>query len=574
MNARAVLEALVTRIKRANCERGLQPDQNRGVSPGQPLFVGARTPAPCPCSRSGGMDRDAITPHSPETACDLRTPVVSIAGAAPNQISVPKSFQSRGSKMIPWLSRCSMLILLGGTSLTASAQVAGKRPIANFGPVEIDFGQINIGDQKTVPVSARNLTSSPITFAGGGLGGNVGFSANGGTCGGSLAAGASCNFNYSFRPKSNTGSEVTDQTAMTLSVNGEFVSVPIRVRGRGVGTLVDLWPRSIDFGNTFIGQTMTVPVVVTNRRTSAVSFSGGGFNVANGFTGQGGTCGGSLAAGASCNFNYSFTPSALGDVNNQTAVAATLSGQSITESYPISVQGSPVNTTGVVSARPVAIDFGRVKLGMSALVPFLFTNTSGVQINYAGGGFSQGASDGGAFGGNIGGGAGCTSSTADVGSTCAINYRLRPHELRSFSASTSIGFFRPGANQSVPITFTGTGVGTLAQVSPELIDFGVVDLGTTVTATVTVVNDGDLELTGFVGGNVLSPFSSITTCTGTLAVGASCTYTYSFSANASSVGPRTTQTAITFTNVTGIQPVYTITLKAQGTDSLHTNGFE
>ncbi|WP_170113095.1 choice-of-anchor D domain-containing protein [Ahniella affigens] len=456
----------------------------------------------------------------------------------------------------------------------AHAQVSEKRPVANVGPVEIDFGQINIGDQKVVPVTVRNLTTSTMTFAGGGLPGSVGFVGSGGTCGGSLAAGGTCNFNYSFRPRSNNGIEVSDQTSLSVTAGGSSMLVPILVRGRGVGTLVDLWPRTIDFGDTFLGQSVTVPVTVTNRRSATVNFAGGGFNVANGFTGAGGTCGGSLAAGATCNFNYIFIPGALGAINNQTSLSATLSGLSISENYSIQVSGVGVDTVGVVSVHPIAIDFGRVKLGMSALVPIKFTNTSGVQINYAGGGFSEIGSDGGAFSGAIGGGVGCTSSTADVGSTCAINYRLRPYELRQFNGSTSMGFSRPGANQSQPYAFTGTAVGTLAQVSPELVDLGTVDFGTTVSVPVTVFNDGDTALTSFVGGSVASPFSSVSTCTGSLAVGASCTYTYSFTATTSSLGAQTAQTAITFTNAQGIAPVHTITLKARGTAVLLKDSFE
>lgn len=467
-----------------------------------------------------------------------------------------------------------ILLMLIALAPTAWAQTSERRPIANIGPVEIDFGQINIGDLKTVPVSVRNLTTSTMMFSGGGLSGGVGFTGAGGTCGGSLVAGGTCNFNYSFRPRNNDGNEVSDQTSLGLSAGGSFVLVPIQVRGRGVGTLVDLRPRVIDYGNTFLGQAVTVPVSVTNRRSAAVAFAGGGFNIANGFTGSGGTCGGSLAAGATCNFNYTFIPGSLGELSNQTSLAATLSGFSITEGYPIQVSGVGVNAVDVVSVHPISVDFGRVKLGMSALVPILFTNTSGVQINYAGGGFNEIGSDGGAFSGSIGGGVGCSSSTADVGSTCAINYRLRPYELREFNGSTSMSFFRTGASQSQAYTFTGTGVGTLAQVSPELVDLGTVDIGTTISVPVTVFNDGDTPLTGFVGGSVASPFSSVSTCTGSLAVGASCTYTYTFNANTSSLGPQTAQTAITFTNAQGIAPVHTITLKARGTATLLKDSFE
>ncbi|MBK8284194.1 MAG: choice-of-anchor D domain-containing protein [Ahniella sp.] len=454
------------------------------------------------------------------------------------------------------------------------AQGAGQRPIANVGPVEIDFGSINIGEVKTVPVSVRNLTDTLMTFAGGGMGGADGFAGFTGTCGGGLAAGASCQFDYEFRPKLSNAVVVSAQTLLHITAGDRTDLVPIQLRGRGVGTLVDVSPTGIDFGNTFLGQTASVPVTITNRRDYEVSFAGGGFNVSNGFSANLGTCGSTLASGASCQFVYSFTPNSLGLLTNQTSLQIELSGAGVADSYPIEVRGTGVTSVSLVHVRPVSIGFGKVVLGRATTVPIHFTNTAPGIINYAGGGFDPIGSDGGVFSGTLGGGVGCTSNTADIGATCAVNYSMRPNETRAFSGNTLMSFSRNSVDQFQPYQFSGIGVGTLGQVSPVLVDFGTVDLNTTISVPVTVRNDGDQDLTGFLGGAVNDPFSSLNLCTGALAPGNNCTIFYTFNASTASVGLHQTQTAITFTNAQGVQPVYTITLRARGTASLFTDGFE
>lgn len=468
------------------------------------------------------------------------------------------------------LMTCLFAFLLAMPSL-ATAQTR----LANVGPVFIDFGQVRMGARVTVPVTVRNLTSSSISFAGGGFSSDSEFIGSGGTCGASLAAGGTCEFRYTFRPRSASGLEVSGSTSVAVSAPGSPVQyVPLNFVGIGVESMVDITPRSVDFGDTLIGETVTVPVTVTNPTTAAVQFSGGGINAGAGFTGNAGTCGASLGAGATCQFNYSFTPSATGAAAASTVLGVTTGSPPFSQYVPLSFSGNGVNTVGVVSVRPVGIDFGPVRLGSRLTVPFLFTNLSAMQINYAGGGFSAATSDGGAFSGQIGGGSGCTASTAAVGATCSIIYRLLARELRTYNGTTSMSFSRPGATQSAFYTFTGRGVGTVGQIAARELDFGDVQIGTSQTTRVSLTNTTGSDLVGFVGGNLLSPFSATNNCPSALAPGATCEFTFGFNAFSGSAGFRETQTSISFTNADGVQPVYTIHLTAFGYDRVFIDGFE
>lgn len=463
-----------------------------------------------------------------------------------------------------------LLLLALAMPLAAFAQPK----LANIGPVFIDYGPVRMGDRVTVPVTVRNLTAGTISFSGGGLSG-AHFTTSGGTCSGSLAAGATCEFRYTFRPKTDSGLELAESTTLGVFDGTTAQLVELTFVGSGFESIVDMTPRSVDFGNTLIGETVTVPVTVTNPTTETVFFSGGGISPGAGFSANGGTCGSSLAAGATCQFNYFFTPNALGTVNANTSMGVSTGSPLFGQAMPLSFSGTGVDTVGLVSIRPVGVDFGPIRLGTRMTVPVLFTNLSAVTTNFAGGGFSDQNSDGGAFSGGLGGGVGCTGSTVAVGATCSVLYRLRARELRSYAGSTSLGFFQSGgASQSAPLSFSGRGVGTIGQVAAKEIDLGEVKIGTSQSTRITVKNTTDLDLVGFVGGNLLSPFTSSNNCPSTLAPGASCEFTFGFNATANSEGLRETQTALSFTNTDGVQPVHIIRISAFGYVKVFGDGFE
>lgn len=160
---------------------------------------------------------------------------------------------------------CLLALLLA----TPSAAFAQTR-LANIGPVFVDYGEVRMGARVTVPVTVRNLTAVTISFASRGFNTDTGFIGSGGTCGGSLAAGGTCEFRYTFRPKTGNGTAVTGSTSIQISAAGlpsQFV--PLSFTGIGTESMVDVTPRHIDFGDTLVGETVMVPVTVTNPTTDA-----------------------------------------------------------------------------------------------------------------------------------------------------------------------------------------------------------------------------------------------------------------------------------------------------------------
>ncbi len=322
-----------------------------------------------------------------------------------------------------------------------------------------------------------------------------------------------------------------------------------------------------------------MPVTITNTHDSAVTLAGGGLSNPGYFGSGTGTCSGSLAVGASCSFNFSFTPGAVGTSSNATSllVGATGNSAGIEQLFPISVEGTGIGTIPLVGAAPVSVDFGSLSVGRQASVAFRFTSFSAQTVNFGGGGLSPGSDGDGSMSAQNAGGAGCGSGTANPGATCTNNYSFRPRLPGEFTGSTTMVFSQGSTTQVVPYTLAGEGVGSLARVTPLDFDTGRVAFGSTLSVPVTITNTSDAPLTGFVGGGVTYPFTSSTTCTGSLAVGASCSWTYTFNSQYEFSDLRASvarQTLISFSNSTGIQPSFTITMTGTRGDRIFGDAFE
>ena len=176
-------------------------------------------------------------------------------------------------------------------------------------PRSFDFGNVPTGEtapKQTVTITNVSTTTQPVSLAGGGAG--VFGGVNG--CGSTLAPGASCQISYAFRP---SALGAATQSA-TLSVNGK--NVQLSFTGQGVDPLL-ISPLAFDFGEIALGDTspfQAVDILNVSDVIQSISLAGGG---AGDFGGTNG-CGGTLAAGATCQIFYAFSPSTLGTVTGST----------------------------------------------------------------------------------------------------------------------------------------------------------------------------------------------------------------------------------------------------------------
>lgn len=170
---------------------------------------------------------------------------------------------------------------------------------------------------------------------------------------------------------------------------------------------------------------------------------------------------------------------------------------------------------------PMTKDFGTEPVGFStAPQTFTWKNNStfaqSVTINGTTGDFSVTSNN--------------CASVAAYGS-CQINVVFTPSAVGARTGTLAVS----SGSQTLTAQLTGTGVPALT-VSPTSLDFGSIDVGATVTKSVTITNNAPAALP-FPGVTVTGDWSAVSNCGASVASNTSCTVNLTFKPTAS--GPRT-----------------------------------
>jgi hypothetical protein len=172
-------------------------------------------------------------------------------------------------------------------------------------PLSIDFGPVGVGFKsgpQIVTLTNQSLFSTITNFAGGGV--LPPFSAQQ-NCASGVPPGDSCQFFYYFAPTD------TLTYSTTSNVSDSSGSFSIQLRGTGAGAGLHVTPLSLDFGPVTL-YTTSAPQTVTIRNTgltTLTNFAGGGVLPPFSATQN---CAGGVPPGASCQYFFRFTPTAIG----------------------------------------------------------------------------------------------------------------------------------------------------------------------------------------------------------------------------------------------------------------------
>ncbi|MEV8511840.1 choice-of-anchor D domain-containing protein [Dactylosporangium sp. NPDC051484] len=212
----------------------------------------------------------------------------------------------------------------------------------NVSPNALGFGSVVTGS--TSAAQAVTVTNSGTAAAPVGTIAVSGDFAQTNTCGSSIAAGASCTVNVTFRPTvagSRTGS-------LTITASGITNTVPLSGTGVAPGPIVSANPGSLSFGGTVVGSSAaTQTVTLSNTGTTAAAVSG---IAASGDFSQTNTCGSSIAVGGSCTVTVKFTPAASGARTGSLTVTSNANNSPAV----VSLSGSGIGTdTNIALNRPV-----------------------------------------------------------------------------------------------------------------------------------------------------------------------------------------------------------------------------
>ncbi len=290
---------------------------------------------------------------------------------------------------------------------------------------------------------------------------------------------------------------------------------------------INLAPATLAFGSEQVGLT-TSSQTVTVTNMSEVSLSLTNIVASSGYA-VSSACPASLAPKKSCTVSASFAPLAAG-TNNGTL---TFTDSDFSSPQVLTLTGvgtSNIPATPVVGLSPTTLAFPNTTVGQTAPAQTITVTNSGtaattLAISVIGAGaadFPEQSTCG---------------ATLAAGANCAITVTFSPHSAVAYSAS--IQLVDTAANSPQTVSLTGTGIAApVPQVSltPGSLMFAGTTVGaTSASQTETLTNTGTVPLAisaiNLVGTNP-QDFSQASSCGATLAVGASCTITVSFTPSA------------------------------------------
>ena len=191
-----------------------------------------------------------------------------------------------------------------GVTKTITLTGKGKSGVLKVSPVELDYGQVKVGESKVLSVTVANEGDADLQVNQCGIDG-IGFSVADG-CALTLVAGATKEIGVKFSP-----TDVVDYNG-TLTVTSNVGAKSVSLKGQGAGGKISISPAQLDFGTVVVNSTKTMPLQVSNTGNMSYAISGIS-NPSSPYTLN--YTGGmpiELLPGTSYNINVTFSPSTPG----------------------------------------------------------------------------------------------------------------------------------------------------------------------------------------------------------------------------------------------------------------------
>jgi hypothetical protein len=402
--------------------------------------------------------------------------------------------------------------LLTGTGVAAPAVVLST--------VTLTFPPQVVGTTSTAQsVSMSNTGGSPLIISSVATTGDF---AETNSCGSSLAAGSKCTISVTFSPTANGNRYGT----VTITDNAPNSPQTITVSGTGgPAPSVTLSPSTLAFAAQTV-TTTSAPQQVTLTNTGAAALDITSIVASANFA-ETNNCGVALAVGANCIINVTFSPLAAGPINGAIAV---------TDNAPNSPQDVTLSGTGqlgaVVVLSPPTLTFTGTPVGSTSLPQSVtLSNTGSAALNITGvtvsGDFAQTNNCG---------------VTVPAGLSCTINVTFTPTTSGNRYGTVTISDNAVNSPQTILMAGNSTAAPAVAFLPSSLTFVSQIIDTTSAPQNAVLTNTGGaaLTITSIVASG---DFAQTNNCGSTLASGASCTISVTFTPTAP--GPRAGAVAVT-----------------------------
>jgi len=427
------------------------------------------------------------------TATGARKATITIKDSAPGS---PTTINLSGTGVAP-----TEVLAVSPTTLAFNPQVTGTT-----------------SSQQTITVT--NTGNFTVTFTNVTI--TTGFALSN-SCTGQLLPGSSCSIGVTFTPTA--AAKATGTVSITDNAGGNPQKVTLS--GTGISTAQDilLSQTAVVFDAQNVS-TQSPPQVLyyfnqgnTTVTINTITQADTEFSL----SGSSCTAGTQVSAQSFCTFRISFTPSAAG------ARASTLK---IADSAPGSPRSVALSGVGIsssvpeVNLNPTSLTFATQAEGTTSPAQNInLTNNGSANLTITSIAITGADPSDYAQTNN------CASPLA-AGFSCNIAVTFSPTAVGTRTASVTVTDNASGSPHSVTLTGTGkAGALPAVTLTPTSLTFPNVPLNTASALPVTVKNTGaaPLNITNIaVTGTVPSDFSETNTCSGAIAVGATCTITVTF----------------------------------------------
>ena len=353
-------------------------------------------------------------------------------------------------------------------SLSGSAVLL---PAVTLAPTSLTFPGVPVGASSTpLTVALTNSSGAPLTITNTTVTGDFAVAT---TCGASVAGGASCTLSVTFAPTA-VGNR---NGSVTLTDNALDSPQSILLAGVGLAPAVTLLPTTVSFASQAAGTTSAAQAVtLTNTGTAPLAITG--ITLTGAFA-QMNNCGASVAAGASCKINVTFTPTASGNSSGSLAVTDNAPGSPHT--VLLSGVGAPAP---LVSLSATSLTFTGQPVGAtSAAQPVTLTNSGTATLTIASISASVNFAQ-----------TNTCAGTVTAGGSCTINVTFTPPAVGAVAGTLTITDNAAGSPHVV--TLAGTGADFTISIKPSTL---AVTAGSTANYTVNVSPEF-----GFTGSVLLS----------------------------------------------------------------------
>ncbi|HEY3972480.1 MAG TPA: FG-GAP-like repeat-containing protein [Candidatus Sulfotelmatobacter sp.] len=309
--------------------------------------------------------------------------------------------------------------------------------------------------------------------------------------------------------------------SITASYSGDsnFSSSTSSVLSQVVqGAIAQLSTTTLTFGNETVGMTsLPAGFTLTNAGNTNLVITSIGITGANSADfAESGTCGNTLVPGQICSYSVTFTPTATG------TRTATLTFTDNASNSPQSIALSGIGVLPAVTLSPTSLTFATQVVFTSSKAQTVTLNNTGLGILNISkiaitGPFTETNNCG---------------STVNSGSGCTLNVTFKPKTSGVLTGSLSITDNASLSPQKVPLKGTGTDV----QLTPASLNFGNQPVGTrSLPKKITLSNKASVAISvtsiSIIGADA-GDFAETNTCGKSVAGGASCAITVTFTPSA------------------------------------------